>query len=164
VCSTEHCDNLMRIMYIYVRITRITQKHLMTNSASVFRIENQQEWGLYMDHSAELVQNQSWKRLEKNVFFHKFCMYANYIISKVQISSNYTVNSHIVFSESFGIFFLSPNLSLPKHNNKSFNKKGHIDLLRFCLHLPCKYIFLLFFKNVFTGKSIAITILTIFQV
>lgn len=30
-------------------------------------------------------------------------MYANFIISKVHISSNCAVNSHVVFLESFGI-------------------------------------------------------------
>ncbi len=41
-------------------------------------------------------------------------MYANLIITKVHISSNCAVNSHIVFSGSFGIFALSSNGSLPK--------------------------------------------------
>jgi len=62
-----------------------------------------------MGHSTELVQSQSWKRLEKNlcsmvqIFFHKICMYANCIIFKVHISNNCVVNYHIVFSESFGL-------------------------------------------------------------
>ncbi len=55
---------------------------------------------IYMGHSTELVQSQSWKFLEKKkVFSPKICMYANCIISKVHISSNCAVNSHIVFSE-----------------------------------------------------------------
>ncbi len=76
-----------------------------------------------MGHSTELVQNQSWKRLEKSVFFQNICMYANCIISKVHVSSNCAVNSHIVFSESFGIFVLSPNLSLPKHSNNNLIRR-----------------------------------------
>ncbi len=52
---------------------------------------------------------QNWCKVRvRNVL--KNCMYANCIISKVHNSSNCEVNSHIVFSESFGIF-------LPKHNN-----------------------------------------------
>ncbi len=46
-------------------------------------------------------------------------MYENCIISKVHISSNCAVNSHIVFSESLGIFVLSPNLSQLKHSNNN---------------------------------------------
>ncbi len=72
-------------------------------------------------------------------------MYANRLISKLHISGNSAVNSHNVFSESCGIFVLSPNLSLLKHNNILFIKKGFIDLLQFCLHIPCKYKFLLFY-------------------
>ncbi len=48
-----------------------------------------------------------------------YCMYANCIISKVNMSSNCAVNSHNVFSESFGLFVLAPNLSLPKHSNNN---------------------------------------------
>ncbi len=51
------------------------------------------------------------------------CMYANLIITKVHISSNCAVNSHIVFSGSFGIFALSPNGSLPKHSNNNLIRR-----------------------------------------
>ncbi len=60
----------------------------------------------------------SWKKF---IFLINF-MYANCIISKV-ISmvhiSSCAVNSHILFLESFGIFVLSPNLSLPKNSNNN---------------------------------------------
>ncbi len=63
---------------------------------------------------------ETWKKV---YFSPKNCMHANCIISKVHISSNCAVNSHIVFSESFGIFVLSPNLSLPKHSNKNLIRR-----------------------------------------
>ncbi len=50
--------------------------------------------------------------LKKNIYIY---MYVNCIIPKVHISSICAVNSHFVFSESFGIFVLCSNLSLPKH-------------------------------------------------
>ena len=96
--------------------------------------------------------SQSWKHLEINVFSPKLFMYVSCITSKVHISSSCTFNSDFVFSYSFGIFFLSQNLSLPKHNEISHEIKGYIDLLKFCLHLPCKYIFLKFYFSKFTGK------------
>ncbi len=95
------------------------------------------------------------KREENNIYgpfyrigpkseLEKICMYANCIIFKVHISSNCAVNSHIVFSESFGIFVLSPNLSLPKHSNNNLIRM-FIDLLRFSLHLHCKYLVFCYF-------------------
>ncbi len=80
-----------------------------------------------------------------NVFFQRICVYANSIIPKVSISSNCAVNSHILLSERFGIFVLSPNVSLSKHSN---NNLINISLLRFSLHLDCKYIFVLLFYKI----------------
>ena len=47
------------------------------------------------------------------------------LISRVHISSDCTVNSHIVFSDSLGTFFLSQNVSLVKHTT---HRNGYIDL------------------------------------
>ncbi len=63
-----------------------------------------------MGQSTELVSKKIY------IYFSNF-FYINCITSKVHVSSNCAVNSHIVFSESFGIYVLSPNLSLPKHSN-----------------------------------------------
>ncbi len=50
-------------------------------------------------------------------------IYASWIISKVHISGNCAVNSHNLFSESFGIFVLSPNSSLPKYRNNNLIRR-----------------------------------------
>ncbi len=55
----------------------------------------------------------SWK---KCVFSQEICMYANCVISKVHINC-------AVFSESFGIFVLSPNLSLYQNSNNNFIRR-----------------------------------------
>ncbi len=73
-----------------------------------------------MGHSTKLVQTKP----EMEMYFpKKYCMYANYIICKVHISSSCAVNSHIIFSESVGIFALSPNLSLLKHSNHNLIRR-----------------------------------------
>ncbi len=51
------------------------------------------------------------------------CFYANCIMSKVRISSNCAVISHIEFSGNCGISVLSPNLSLPKHSNNNIIRR-----------------------------------------
>ncbi len=58
--------------------------------------------------------------LKKNIYIY---MYVNCIISKVHISSICAVNSHFVFSESFGIFVLCSNLSLAKHINHNLIRR-----------------------------------------
>ncbi len=54
-----------------------------------------------MGHSTELVKSKIWKRLGEKKMFSKKIVCMQTIISKVHISSNCAVNSHIVFSGTF---------------------------------------------------------------
>lgn len=62
--------------------------------------------------------------------FTKMRILKSNIKYKVYNFSIGTVSFNVIFWEQFKIFFLSQNLSLPKHSEISERKKGYVKLLQ----------------------------------